>query len=632
MTVISDSIRSVSGVPDDRQITFACSVLRDSGGGDAIVSTRFENVTPVDGEFSIDLDPGPAEVVIRNQTFKFVVPDSGPSRLWPLIEDYVPVAAPVVNAAVVAKNAAVAAADRAEAVSDVQDAAIADVVVAGETKAALDASYAPVSVVAAVGTKLTQSQVDARVTAVGDSTYAPKASPTFTGTVTGVTKAHVGLGSVDNTADTAKPVSTAQQTALDAKLSSSTAATTYVPLSGDATLSGVKTFSNKVASPRLEIGDYSSPAAEQGLILSNRPGIAFDTSRRLGYVFDRDEHTISGSSFLVIAKKDGTATSMRYAIEGEVGTSAGTETGAVTGATAGRLGGVQGLVRHRSSASLPWGAGLVASVQVDSAANSELTKGHGVYVVPPEKSSDGGKIDSYYGGYIAGASDTVADALHTLAVPHKWIGLFVGRGSNDGLTGALTRAIWAEGLSVFRASSAGDPVIEASVDAEAFARMTILSTGQVQIGGGSAAADVTLARRAAKVLETPSTAVRVGNFATGADIPGAATAGRGAIAVQTDAVVARGFFVSDGTNWQPVMHGGKRGVATFSGDGSTVAFTIPHTVNIGTPVSARVTPGSSAAKGVHWISTLNATNIIVTFDVAPASGTNNVVLYWDAIP
>lgn len=46
---------------------------------------------------------------------------------------------------------------------------------------------------------------------------APIASPTFTGTVSGVTKAMVGLGSVDNTADTAKPVSTAQQAALDLK-------------------------------------------------------------------------------------------------------------------------------------------------------------------------------------------------------------------------------------------------------------------------------------------------------------------------------------------------------------------------------------------------------------------------------
>jgi hypothetical protein len=47
---------------------------------------------------------------------------------------------------------------------------------------------------------------------------APLASPAFTGTPTGITKTHVGLGNVDNTADTAKPVSTAQQTALDARM------------------------------------------------------------------------------------------------------------------------------------------------------------------------------------------------------------------------------------------------------------------------------------------------------------------------------------------------------------------------------------------------------------------------------
>jgi hypothetical protein len=49
------------------------------------------------------------------------------------------------------------------------------------------------------------------------NTKAPSANPTFTGTVSGVTKAMVGLGDVDNTADSAKPVSTATQTALDAK-------------------------------------------------------------------------------------------------------------------------------------------------------------------------------------------------------------------------------------------------------------------------------------------------------------------------------------------------------------------------------------------------------------------------------
>lgn len=46
---------------------------------------------------------------------------------------------------------------------------------------------------------------------------APLASPTFTGTVSGITKAMVGLGNVDNTSDASKPVSTAQQTALDLK-------------------------------------------------------------------------------------------------------------------------------------------------------------------------------------------------------------------------------------------------------------------------------------------------------------------------------------------------------------------------------------------------------------------------------
>ena len=47
---------------------------------------------------------------------------------------------------------------------------------------------------------------------------APTANPTFTGTVSGVTKGHVGLGNVDNTSDVDKPISNAVQTALDAKL------------------------------------------------------------------------------------------------------------------------------------------------------------------------------------------------------------------------------------------------------------------------------------------------------------------------------------------------------------------------------------------------------------------------------
>ena len=57
-----------------------------------------------------------------------------------------------------------------------------------------------------------------------DSTYttalkakAPINNPTFTGTVAGISKAAVGLGSVDNTTDAGKPISDKTQSALDAK-------------------------------------------------------------------------------------------------------------------------------------------------------------------------------------------------------------------------------------------------------------------------------------------------------------------------------------------------------------------------------------------------------------------------------
>ena len=58
-------------------------------------------------------------------------------------------------------------------------------------------------------------------------------SPTFTGTVSGITKAMVGLGNVDNTADVNKPVSTATQAALDLK-ANATDVTTALALKANA--------------------------------------------------------------------------------------------------------------------------------------------------------------------------------------------------------------------------------------------------------------------------------------------------------------------------------------------------------------------------------------------------------------
>jgi hypothetical protein len=76
---------------------------------------------------------------------------------------------------------------------------------------------------------------------------APLASPTFTGTVTlpsttnGLAKSNVGLANVDNTADTAKPVSTAQQTALDLKANLSSPTFTGTPTLPAGTLGLTKT-------------------------------------------------------------------------------------------------------------------------------------------------------------------------------------------------------------------------------------------------------------------------------------------------------------------------------------------------------------------------------------------------------
>jgi hypothetical protein len=74
---------------------------------------------------------------------------------------------------------------------------------------------------------------------------APLASPTFTGTVSGVTKSMVGLGNVDNTSDANKPVSTATQTALNLKANlasptfTGTVTTSNLSVGGDLSVSGI---------------------------------------------------------------------------------------------------------------------------------------------------------------------------------------------------------------------------------------------------------------------------------------------------------------------------------------------------------------------------------------------------------
>jgi hypothetical protein len=96
------------------------------------------------------------------------------------------------------------------------------------------------------------------VTTTGTQTLTNK---TIT-TPAGLVKSDVGLGNVDNTSDANKPISTATQTALDNKLASATAATTYAPLANP-TFTGTVTLPANTISQSM-MGDDSVGTNEIG--------------------------------------------------------------------------------------------------------------------------------------------------------------------------------------------------------------------------------------------------------------------------------------------------------------------------------------------------------------------------------
>jgi hypothetical protein len=106
-----------------------------------------------------------------------------------------------------------------------------------------------------------------------DTLKAPIADPTFTGTVSGVSQTMVGLSNVDNTADTDKPVSTAQQTALDTKLDLAGGTMT-----GKITLDGDPTQALHAATKQYV------DSAEAGL--STKPQVVAATTTNLSGTYD----------------------------------------------------------------------------------------------------------------------------------------------------------------------------------------------------------------------------------------------------------------------------------------------------------------------------------------------------------
>ncbi|MDG3012133.1 hypothetical protein G4X40_18485 [Rhodococcus sp. D2-41] len=96
MTVISEQIADLAGVPDTSTVTFWTTVLRENDTHTGTVTTRRHTFGLVAGVLTTtDLDPGPARVQIGPHAYDIVIPaSSAPIRLWPLIDAGLPDALP----------------------------------------------------------------------------------------------------------------------------------------------------------------------------------------------------------------------------------------------------------------------------------------------------------------------------------------------------------------------------------------------------------------------------------------------------------------------------------------------------------------------------------------------------------
>ena len=154
---------------------------------------------------------------------------------------------------------------------------------------------------------------------------APLASPTFTGTVAGVTKSMVGLGNVDNTSDANKPISTATQTALDLKAPlasptfTGTATTNDLTVSGNLTVSGTTTSIN---TETLTVNDNvvvlnnnvtGAPTEDAGIEVER--GSSTNVVLRWNETTDAWELTNDGTTYSAIATAASVATATALTVD-----------------------------------------------------------------------------------------------------------------------------------------------------------------------------------------------------------------------------------------------------------------------------------------------------------------------------
>lgn len=156
-----------------------------------------------------------------------------------------------------------------------------------------------------VGTKISESDAAATYETISNvALKAPIHSPTFTGTVSGITKSMVGLSNIDNTSDLDKPISTAAQSALDLKLNK-VASIVYsnssytvglsdlfkiIEMSGGGTLTISDSSSIPVGSSIevLQTGDSQVTIAGNGFVPNSTPGLKLRTKWSSATLLKRD--------------------------------------------------------------------------------------------------------------------------------------------------------------------------------------------------------------------------------------------------------------------------------------------------------------------------------------------------------
>jgi hypothetical protein len=168
-------------------------------------------------------------------------------------------------------------ADAAKPVSTATQAALNLKANAADVNAALDLKASAAMLAAHMAITVDTNMLATKAALTDLNNFAPKASPTFTGMVSGIDKSMVGLGSVDNTSDAAKPISTATQAALDLKANTSNTATALSLKANTADMNLAFGLKAPLISPALT-GVPTAPTAAPGTNTSQIATTAFTTA------------------------------------------------------------------------------------------------------------------------------------------------------------------------------------------------------------------------------------------------------------------------------------------------------------------------------------------------------------------